>query len=160
MTQIYEPRAGSSGGKAVAYLRANGRTPEAALAAAIELEMHEIKSMLAYPVRMGSLKWVRERDNVTYWELGDGLPQQTEPLPKPSPAAAPAPETEAPRTTKAEPAKVEPPPAKPAHFRCALYNDGLLFLQNAAGHSVELQADETRQLVEYLQRLVPEEAAA
>ena len=173
----HEPRPGSAGGKALAYLRAHGPTQHAALATAIEVPEDELEGLLRFPCRMGVLA-TEERNGVRWWGVGDGKPVD-EPL-APPPAPAPAPTPAATHAT-AEPSQAvfvnqpiyrpQPEPAaKPTVYRehrakqapaweqpkargfaCAMYHDGRLVLE-IDGQAVILSSEEALTVYELQSR--------
>lgn len=67
----YVPREGSAAGQAVAYLRENGETASGPLAAALEVSIANLQSMLEYAVRNGAIR-MEKREGLRYWSIGTG----------------------------------------------------------------------------------------
>lgn len=135
-----------------------------------------LNTVLVPPVKAG---WIK-RDHVPYtnrvvWSLGDRTPieqQPTEaeadsdtsdlagPMPTPNLSAASvfAMAQQAASSTRANP---KAPVAKPSStgLRCALYNDGTLYI-NSNGTEQTLPTDHTRELLRYLDALRPDIGAA
>lgn len=210
--QQYEPRPGSTGGKALAQLRAKGDMAESVLAAAIEAPLDEIHALLQYPIRMGVLERYK-KDGVPWWRVGNGVPVPDATTKPPAvtrepqqqvakeaeqqvlgmaaggamPVEAPRPEPSAKPTTFAVHQTVSAAAgdlvaevvkrvregssataeqletkgsALPLGFTCAIFNDGRLFMRTAGGQALELRAEETRELVRYLDRVLLDEVTS
>ncbi len=91
MTTQYKPREGSVCGKALAAIRAHGkRLSEDAIGIAMDLEVGEVASLLAYPLRLGAITRTKDDQGIVWYDEGDDIP----PLAPPAPAPAPVPVAE------------------------------------------------------------------
>ena len=164
----YTPREGSTAYLAMQHLEAHGPTNECALASVVDKELHELRPLLGWAMKVGAIASSEKVDGMWVYTLGDGTPPAEATAPAP-----PAPTTRAQPSTKRigrppKPTLTVPPtngtacsecakgatvaPAiAPAGIEIALFNTGALHIAVHGYAPIRLSRTEARELVAYLQ---------
>lgn len=171
MTKIakpYTPTPGTIPHLVIEHLQSLGPGVKLPTAALMEAVGHpEVKRINAYmepAVRYGLVKTERvPNSRILLWALGEGAPAEpvvadddtadlAGPMPTPNLAASSV-------FALAQQVSAAPAPTPAEGFRCALFNDGTLFIRsNGAEHT--LPTEHTRALLRYLDALKPGEIDA